>query len=460
MGEQTQGTLFQAAFNCAVRVEAASTNISADAGAILIRQGCEVLDLRGALAGLRDPRCEYAVRFPQYDLVLADLVCCAQGWHDQDDLDALRNDPVMRVAMNSSRGQGVLDRALPSQPTMSRLAVTLADDDNRGVLASALLKVGLRRAREDLSGGRMIIDFDSFPIATHGHQKDTAYNGHYHKDCYHPLIATSGAGDILAVMLRPGNVHTAKDVRSFIEPVLKAAVAEFGCVWTRFDAGFASGDFFDWLDEQGVRFVTRLKSNGSLKKVVDNWFDATVKRWRKTRQDGEPPREATYEFWHKAGPWTRQRRVVAVLVERNDRKGEMFENLFFLCTNAARPEATSAKLLEFYRQRGRHENTIGEFVGGFAPNLSLHDRDMNEADLCLAALAYNVTHLLRRRIERVTKQGLSMRRLRERVLKTGAQLGRHARSLFFRISAGAADTWRLLGSLLAPDWQAPMEVAA
>lgn len=449
MGERDQGTLFHAKFNRSIVVEPARSDITADAGAILARVAAERVGLTEALAGILDPRDPFLVKYPMADLLLSKLIFTVQGWHDQDDLDTLRDDPAFRASVNTARGEAVAARTLPSQPTMSRTLATLSTESNRDILAAALLEVGLRRASDDLSrSGEFTIDLDSFPLEVHGKQENSRYNGHYHSDCYHPLAAFSGTGDILALELRPGNVHTAEGVRPFVEPVIRAASERFSKVWARFDAGYASGEFFDWLDERRVRFITRLKSNAALLRSVKTWKDRTIDRWRTSRIEGSEPREATFEFWYKAGTWTQTRRVVAVLVERSDRDGELFESLFFLCTNASRPEATSARLLARYRERGRAENHIGEFVNEHIPNLSSPSFAANEAALRLAGLAYDIAHYIRRRIEKHTGEGLSLKRLRERILKAPARLVRHARRLVFRVAQPFVDAWQDLAVLL------------
>lgn len=434
MGERAQGTLFQADFNRTIVVEPARNDLTSDAGALLGRVAAERLGLLALLTAIEDPRDPFLVTFPMADLVLSNLLFSVQGWHDQDDLDVLRDDPAFRASVNTARGEGVIERPLSSQPTQSRMLKTPSTEGNHAELGEILLQVGLRRASDDrMSSDEFTIDVDSFPLEVHGNQEDSRYNGHYHADCYHPLAAFGDTGDLLALKLRPGNVHTADGVRDFVEPVIHAVSERFAKVWLRFDAGYASGDFFDWLDERGVRFLTRLKSNAALKREVDGWQERIVEKWRATRTPGAEPREATFEFWHKAGSWTRCRRVVAVLVERSDREGELFENLFFLCTNAARPQATSAKLLARYRNRGRAENHIGEFVNQHLRNLSSPTFAANEAALRLAGLAYQLAHFIRRRLEKHTGDGLSLRRLRERFLKAPARLIRHARRLVFRV---------------------------
>ena len=143
---------------------------------------------------------------------------------------------------------------------------------------------------------------------------------------------------------------------------------------------------------------------------------------------------------------------MAVLVERSDhsKQGELFDNLFFLVTNAARCELTSHELRVHYRRRGSAEARIGEFVGELAPKVSSTRLAENQATALLAALAYPLMHHVRERVEAALGEGMSLRRLRERVLKVATQVVRHSRRLYFRICATKAALWQVVARALAP----------
>ena len=46
---------------------------------------------------------------------------------------------------------------------------------------------------------------------THGVQDGIAYNGHFGRTCYHPLLLFNELGDLERCALRPGNAHSAAD---------------------------------------------------------------------------------------------------------------------------------------------------------------------------------------------------------------------------------------------------------
>ena len=64
----------------------------------------------------------------------------------------------------------------------------------------------------------------------------------------------------------------------------------------------------------------------------------------------------------------------------------------------------------------------------------------NEVSLLLSLYAYQVLHGLRCLLERQTRQGWSLSRMREQVLKTAATLSLHARRITVHLGA-AADKW-------------------
>lgn len=449
MGEQQQGTLFRPEFNRAVRIEASEAALSEDAGVIVLRHVSERLGLDEAVARhLVDPRSAAHVSYSLAELVRTATLALAQGWRDQDDVDALRGDVPFRVAVSDRRGAGAADRALASQPTMSRTIDMLAEARNLAGLHRVARQVAFGDIRR-LHGHRpeLTIDLDSFPEEAHGQQEGAAYNGHYHATCFHPIVAIVD-GHMVDARMRPGNAHTAEDARGFAEPLVRQAKEHADRVWMRFDAGYVAPGFMDWLDSERVRFVARIRNNSVLQRSVAAWVERQRAAW--AASPSAEPREATFEFRYRAQKWSRERRVVAVLVERVDGDGSLFDYLFFLVTNAARPEASSRALLTRYRARGRAENHIGELVNVIAPKVSSHILAENEVVLLLGLLAYNLVHHVRRALERQLGEGLSLQRVRERFLKAASLAVRHARRLIVRIGRQKVAAWRSLVAALEP----------
>ncbi len=72
------------------------------------------------------------------------------------------------------------------------------------------LEDSLMRSNDALMGRkkrqRLIVDVDSTEDPAHGKQENAAFNGHFGKNCFHPLFAFTSDGDCLRAKLRPGNV--------------------------------------------------------------------------------------------------------------------------------------------------------------------------------------------------------------------------------------------------------------
>jgi hypothetical protein len=121
-------------------------------------------------------------------------------------------------------------------------------------------------------------------------------------------------------------------------------------------------------------------------------------------------------------------------------------------------------LLEMYRERGTAEGHMGELMDvldparSSAPRQKSHYRHclptdvtpagdsfaINEVVLLFNVLAYNVVHAARVMIESATKEGWSLRRVRERVLRVAARVLLHGRRAVLVIGESSALLWRAL----------------
>ena len=73
----------------------------------------------------------------------------------------------------------------------------------------------------------------------------------------------------------------------------------------------------------------------------------------------------------------------------------------------------------------------------------------NEVLLLLNVLAYDIVHATRVMIEAATREGWSLRRVRERVLRVAARVLIHGRRATLVIAESAAILWRALWPQLA-----------
>jgi hypothetical protein len=100
---------------------------------------------------------------------------------------------------------------------------------------------------------RLIIDLDSTEDPAHGKQEGVAYNGHFAKNCFHPLFCFTSDGDCLRAKLRPGNVHSADGVLEFIRPIVERYRGWFKLFWFRGDAAFANPETYEYCEFTVIR---------------------------------------------------------------------------------------------------------------------------------------------------------------------------------------------------------------
>ena len=109
---------------------------------------------------------------------------------------------------------------------------------------------------------------DSTEVPVYGQQEQRAYNGHFESTCYHPLLLFNGAGDCLAVKLRPGNVHSAEGWEQLLLPEIDRQPAQGKEVAFRGDAAFARPEIYGSLEEREMRYATRLPDNRNLERKI------------------------------------------------------------------------------------------------------------------------------------------------------------------------------------------------
>lgn len=115
---------------------------------------------------------------------------------------------------------------------------------------------------------------------THGKQEGSAYNGYFECTCYHPLFCFNQDGDLERALLRNGNVASADDWRSVLEPVVARYRTRKSKKLFRGDAGFAHPDVYEFLEAEGYGFVIRLPANAVLHRAIGHLL---------TRPVGWPP---------------------------------------------------------------------------------------------------------------------------------------------------------------------------
>ena len=272
-------------------------------------------------------------------------------------------------------------------------------------------------------GSVIVLDMDSSVSETHGAQEESAYNGHFGCTCYHPLFLFNQFGDLERCALRPGNVHSADGWRDVLEPVIARYRGRMKRWYFRADAAFANPEIYELLEAEGYKYTIRLPANAVLQQHIG---------WLLKRPLGRPPHEVRRyyaSFGYRAGSWNKARRVVAK-VEWHP--GELYPRVGFIVTNMTRP---AERVVAFYNQRGTAEQHIKEGKNAVTwTRLSCMRFAANAVRLQLHALAYNLGNFLRTLALPEAVKHWSLTTLRGRLVKIGAKIVRHGRSIAFQMA--------------------------
>jgi len=419
MGEGCRDAL-RLNFDRKLKLEFHGTKVTSDAGLLSYRELDEAFGLtRTAGFEISDNRTGRNTRHSIVALLRQSLYSRLAGYEDTNDAERLCVDPAMRHVA----GGRAIDHSAASTSQMGRFETEILTQPKNLEFLMNLPGTWVDQVRENRPQKQIILDMDSSVSPTYGQQEGSAYNGYFECTCYHPLFCFNQYGDIERVHLRGGNVHSADEWRHVLEPVVNRYRGYDIPRFYRGDAGFANPDLYSYLETEGYFYAIRLKANAILHSEVEHLL---------TRPVGRPPKKPTVLYWsfrYQAASWDTSRRVVAK-VEWH--AGELFPRVGFIVTNL---RWKSANVVKFYNQRGTAEQWIKE--GKYALNwtrLSCHDFVDNQVRLQLFALAYNLGNFLRQLALPKSVKEWSLRTLREKLIKIGAKVVRHARYVTFQMA--------------------------
>ncbi len=410
-GEKERKTI-RPEFDRSIMIDFQGAKITSDTGFLLLRAIDERFGILGPIESeLEDTRSWIHSNHTQLQMVRQRVYQVAAGYEDCNDADFLRIDPALRLAI----GKG--DEAGAGQSRLSRLEnEVLGTEAGLTALENALTRSNdalMRRKKKR----RLIVDVDSTEDPAHGKQENVAFNGHFGKNCFHPLFAFTSEGDCLRAKLRPGNVHSADGVVGFLDPIVKRYRSRFILFWLRGDAAFAAPEVYEYCEGERVTYFIRLPANAVLNRLIDPYL---------TRPVGRPPKSGIQirlvDFRYQAQTWERERRVVA---KTEWHAGEVFPRIGFIVTNSKLP---AGKVVKVYNGRGDVENRIKEGKNTLRwDKTSCHRFAANEARLLVGVLAYNLLHMLRQLYLTGEEVKRSIEWLIKRLIKVGAKVAYHGR---------------------------------
>jgi len=413
--------------------------LTSDAGVLLLRQLDERLGLTERLAAcLPDGRDPSRVQHAVLPLLRQRIYQIACGYEDCNDADSLRSDPALKLAV----GRAPQERDLASQPTLSRLENAVGAQDCYR-LSEVLVGSYLERHRAD-PPPRIVLDVDATDDPTHGQQQLSFFHGYYNTYCYLPLLVFAqrergGEQELLAAVLRPGNIHSGHRAMAILERVVERLRQAFPqCVIElRSDSALALPEVYEGCERLGLPYTISLPKNERLKALSLPWLSQARAIYAQT---GEKV-QVFGEFAYAAQSWPEKRRVIvkAEVMEKG-------ENPRFVVTS--RCEADPQALYRFYAKRGDPENRIKELkVGLKADRLSCHSFWANQFRLLLHSAAYVLLQAMRAALAGTELACAQVETLRLRLLKVGARVVESVRRVWVHLPS--AYPWAYLWPTLA-----------
>ena len=250
-------------------------------------------------------RCD-RIRHAMFEMVMARVCAIACGHEDAIDLDRLRHDPLMKVAVGRCPQSGA---ALASQSTISRLENAPRKTEAARLTAALIDQFGatIRPRKQE------ILDIDDTFCAAHGAQQLAFWNAHHDERGFASMhIYHVASGTPVVTILRPARTPKGTEVRTVIKHVTKRLKRHWPntrIVW-RGDSHYGRVEAMDWAEDNGTDYIFGLAGNAVLDvlvaEVADNLrFHHAMSRKAKLRTFAS--------FMYQATSWRRPRKVVARL---------------------------------------------------------------------------------------------------------------------------------------------------
>jgi len=386
---------------------------SSDGGVLLLRGVERKVGLAERLAAcIPDWREPDGISHTLVEMLRFRMFAIAAGYEDADDCDALRHDPMFKLAVG--RGPETGD-PLCSQPTMSRLENAVSWNTLARLQAALIDQfcAGWRQVPR-----RIVLDIDDTWDEVHGGQQLALFNAHYDGYGFLPVhIYEATSGKLVAAILRPGKTPTGKEVRTILKHVIRRIRQHWPKVdiLVRGDSHYGRPEAMDWCEDAGVFYSFGLGGNAVLAALAAPLNEDVAVRRALAGVAGKRRRYGSFAYAAKG--WRHKRRVV-VRIEASDQGTDTR----FVVTNLAdKPKRLYERV---YCARGQMENLIKAHKRHLASDrTSCTSALANQFRLVLHSGTYMLLHGLRAAApKRSFWRTAQFNTLRLRLIKLGARV--------------------------------------
>lgn len=411
--------------------------LSSEGGLLALREIESRLGLADRLAGcLTDPRMPERVVHRLAEIIRFRMLMIAAGYEDGNDADALRRDPMFKLALDRLPS----DDELCSQSTISRLE-NLPDVRALLRLGQALIEQYCASFRQVPK--RIVLDVDDTFDRVHGSQQLRLFNAYHDDYGFQPIVVFDGEGRFVTALLRPGKRPGGREIRAFLRRLVGAIRATWPRVeiLLRADSHYTAPEVLDWCRANRVDWVLGLAPNAALLRHVGALEKTAAERYRAAPDRGKVRRFA--QFYDAAYSWSRVERIIARV-----EAGPEGSDTRFIVTNL--PGGRAKHLYQrLYCARGQAENHIKAWKNHLAADrTSCHQAEANQFRLFLHAGAYWLLWSMRRVMPKgSTWRVMQFDTMRLRLLKLAARVVELKKQVKIHLPSSAPDQ-AIFGMLL------------
>lgn len=305
--------------------------------------------------------------------------------------------------------------------------------------------LGLQTLIGDLSrvldDGRktMLVAIDSTVTEAYGQQQGAELGYHPRKPgrpSYHPILAVHvGDRSIMDGYLRPGSSSSNNGLEQFIRKIMAETQGDPDRVIFRLDKGMTSGEVLDAIEEIKAGYVAKVIRTTPLMARIN-----ALEKWRDIGGGAQAA-----SFQHQPDSWGKPRRLVVIkrpLEPKDDPQGHLFDPPGFRCEiMVTNQKLNSENVWRLYNQGAVVEQVIEEVKNDLAAaSIKTDCFQANDALFLTGLIAYNLLNCLRRQALPASFRTARLKRIALVFFNLGANLVRHGRQLWIKLSA--AYPWR------------------